>query len=202
LEWLTPDETRPGMAAGDPAGLVSVVDSTVTNSKGRFRFRVVLPDGQPTFFNLRRGDDLISLVASAGERINIMSFGDPERGYRVSGSRESELVSQAHTIMADGALSLDSISRLLIWSSPDERRRELTGAYWGEYMRIKRDQARFIVENPSTFAAIWALYEHLPGEGAFGGVTDRSYYRMVADSVGLRYPDSRYVMALKKSIEQ
>jgi hypothetical protein len=178
----------------------TVVDSARTNGRGEFCLRTTLPGGEETFLNLRHRDDVVPLLATRGERIRVMSFGNPDRDYRVSGSPGSELVWRVHKIVSDGAASLDSISRLLVWSSPVERQR-LTRAYWDEYTRIKREQIRFIVEHSSSLASIYALNERLPGEDSgFDGTGDRTYYRMVADSVGRHHPDSKYVVALKKSI--
>ncbi len=229
----------------------TVVDSTVTSAAGKFRFRVSLPGGRTTIFNLRvagngggggnrtggrgevvtgntggagvvgwgnrtdavrgggrvadavrgGGDDKIPLLISAGERIRVMSFGNPERGYSVSGSPGSESVARVHKILSDGAASLDSISRLFVMS-PRSMRQDLSRAYSAEYYRIKRAQIEFIVENSSSLAAVYALGEHLPGDDALFGGRGQFYYRMVADSAGRYYPDSQYVVALKKLIVQ
>jgi peroxiredoxin len=196
-------------AAGRPVYLEQVIpgvgephrDTVVTNDKGEFRLRVSLPGGQPTIFNLRCEGEMIPLLISPRERVNVMSLGDLD-GYRVSGSRESELVWRLHRILSDGASALDSISRPLALSSPDgEQRRRLTRAYYEKYLRIKREQIGFIVENSSSLAAVYALYQRLPGdEVLFNGDNDYVYYQMVADSVQRRYPDSRYVKALEKEV--
>lgn len=199
--------------AAGPVWHVSVVDSALTAPSGRFRFRISVPDGQPTIFNLRangRGASSagivgpewrIPLLISAGECVNVMSFGNPERGYRVSGSPQSELVARVHSIMAGGTASLDSISRLFVMSPPDMRW-ALSKAYSTEYYRIKRAQVQFIVDNSSSLAAVYALGERLPGENALvGGGSDIHYYRMVADSAGIRYPGSQYIVALNRSLE-
>ena len=183
-------------------GLTSIVDTAVTDAKGEFGFKVALVGGQPTIFNLRHGSEMVPLLISPGERVNVMSFGNLERGYRVSGSAESELVAEVHDILTGGAARLDSISGLFAMSSPDgPERRELAQAYVTEYHRVKREQIRFIVENSSSLAAVYALYQRLPGDDVlFNGDTDYVYYRMVADSVERHYPESRYLIALEKEV--
>lgn len=185
-------------------GSVATIDSAVTNDKGQFRFRIALKDRQPTIFNLRYEGDMIPLLIAPGERVKVNSFCNISRSYRVSGSPESELVRELHVMMVDGMAALDSISNLFATSSPDEqRRRELTRAYYGEYYRIKREQIHFIVGNASNLAAVYALYQRLPGEEVLvNGESDFVYYRMVADSVVRRYPDSRYVVALEKELDE
>lgn len=184
-------------------GFTAVVDSTKANEKGEFGFRVNLKDRQPTIFNLHYNGDMVPLLISPGERIRVTALGDISKCCKVSGSRESELVGRLHGILANGMGTLDSISNLFALSSPDgPERRELTRAYYNEYYRIKREHIRFIVENSSSLAAVYALYQRLPGdEVLFTGESDFVYYRMVADSVHKYYPDSRYVIALEKEIE-
>lgn len=197
-------------AAGKPIylervtpGYTSVVDSTRTNEKGEFGFRIELKDRQPTIFNLRYNGDMVPLLISPGEKVRVTSLGDVSRSYKVAGSEESELIGRLHGILTNGMSALDSISNLFTLSSPDgTERRELTRAYYNEYYRIKREQIRFIVENSSSLAAVYALYQRLPGdEVLFNGESDFVYYRMVADSVHRHYPESRYVIALEKEIE-
>ncbi len=184
-------------------GAVSVVDSTRTDTEGRFGFKVALADRQPTIFNLRYDGGIVPLLVSVGERVSVMSFGDVARGYSVSGSAESELVARVHRILSGGATSLDSLSGLVAMSDAAEvRRAELSRAWFSEYYRIKREQIRFIVENSTSLAAIYALYQRLPGDDVlFNGDSDYVYYQMVADSVHSRYPDSRYLIALEREIE-
>ncbi len=194
-------------AAGQPVYLERVVpgqavaqrDTVVTNDKGEFDFRVELPDGQPTIFNLRYDGDMVPLLVSPREKLIVMSLGDLD-GYSVSGSPESELVWRLHGILSGGAARLDSIATLFSFGSEEERTFQRR-AYSEEYMRIKRQHIGFIVENASSLAAVYALYQRLPGEEVlFNGENDYVYYQMVADSVRQRYPDSRYVQALDREV--
>ncbi len=184
-------------------GYTVVVDSARTNEKGEFGFKINLKDRQPTIFNLRYNGNMVPLLIAPGEKVRVTSMGDVSRSYKVAGSPESELVGRLHGILTDGMGRLDSISNLFALSSPDgPERRELTRAYYSEYYRIKQKQIRFIVENSSSLAAVYALYQRLPGDDVlFNGESDFVYYRMVADSVHMRYPESRYVIALEKEIE-
>ncbi|MDR2890284.1 MAG: AhpC/TSA family protein [Alistipes sp.] len=184
----------------------STVDSVVSDANGKFRFRVELADRQPTIFNLRYDGGMVPLLISPGEKVSVMSFGDTSKGYSISGSEESELVARVHKILSGGGASLDSISGLYAMRSARGRsdvvRMDLSKAWSAEYYRIKREQIRFIVEHSSSLAAIYALYQRLPGdEVLFNGDTDYVYYQMVADSVHRRYPDSRYLAALEREIE-
>jgi peroxiredoxin len=197
-------------AAGKPIylervvpGNTAVIDTTAADDKGGFGFRINLKDRQPTIFNLRYDGDMVPLLISPGERVRVSSLGNVSRSYKVSGSADSELVGELHGIMTGGMATLDSIGNLFALSSPEgSERKELTRAYYEEYYRIKRSQIRFIVEHTSSLAAVYALYQRLPGDDVlFNGESDLIYYRMVSDSVRRNYPESRYVMALEKEIE-
>ncbi len=187
-----------------PGAATPQVDTVVTNDRGEFTFRVALPDRQPTIFNLKYDGEMVPLLISPRERVNVLSLGDLD-GYRVSGSPESELVWQLHGILTKGATRLDSLRNVFgitaIGPSGDELRARINRNWFEEYLRVKRQQIGFIVENSSSLAAIYALYQRLPGDDVlFSGDSDFVYYRMVADSVRTRYPQSRYLAALDREV--
>ncbi len=187
-----------------PGATTPQVDTVMTNDRGEFNFKVALPDRQPAIFNLRYNGEMVPLLISPRERVSVLSLGDLD-GYRVSGSPESELVWRLHGILTRGAVALDSIRNVLgiTANGPlgDERRAEIRRTYLDEYLKVKRQQIGFIVENSSSLAAIYALYQRLPGDDVLSsGDNDFVYYRMVADSVRTRYPDSRYLAALEREV--
>jgi peroxiredoxin len=184
-------------------GYTSVVDSMKADEKGEFRFKIGLKDHQPTIFNLRYENDLVPLLISPRQRVRVTSFGDLTHSYNVTGSHESELISQLHTILMSGLERLDSISYLLTATNQDDAERQsLAKAYYQEYYRTKREHLGFIIENASNLAGVYALYQRLPGDDVlFNGDNDFVYYQMVADSVKRYYPESRYVIALEKENE-
>ncbi len=189
-----------------PGATTPQVDTVVTNGRGEFTFKVALPDRQPTIFNLRYDGEMVPLLISPREKVNVLSLGDLD-GYRVSGSPESELVWQLHGILTKGATKLDSLRNMLgvtaIGPSGDELRAQINRTWFEEYLRVRRRQIAFIVENASSLAAIYALYQRLPGDDVlFNGDNDVVYYRMVADSVRTRYPDSRYLAALDRELAE
>ncbi len=179
-----------------------VVDSVQTDSKGQFKFRILPEEDQPTIFNLICVNEKIPLLLSPGERVHVSSVGSIAKNYRVEGSEESKLVAEINGILSDGALTLDSINNRFSSLERDaDSRREFTRKYMEEYYRVKRRQLRFIMENPGSLAAVYALYQRLPGdETLFNGEGDLIYYQMVADSVEKTYPQSRYLVALRSQI--
>ena len=78
-----------------------------------------------------------------------------------------------------------------------EQRQRLAREYTDEYYRIRREQLRFIIENKASLAAVYALYQRLPGDTAlFNGDSDVVYFRTVAEALEQTYPDSPYLPAL------
>ena len=83
----------------------------------------------------------------------------------------------------------------------DEARKNLASEYTAEYYRIRREQLRFIIENKSSLAAVYALYQRLPGDAyLFNGDSDVVYYRTVAEALEQSYPDSPYLQTLLAEI--
>ena len=67
--------------------------------------------------------------------------------------------------------------------------------------RIRREQLRFIVENKASLAAVYALYQRLPGDkDLFNGDSDVVYFRTVAEAVEQSYPESPYLQSLLSDI--
>lgn len=184
-----------------------IVDSAITNDQGDFRFTVKLPVTTPTFYNILHREFSIPLLISPGERITINSLGDLVRNYTVEGSPDSKLLKEFTTLYQNGIGTMDSLSDLYAQTRPaaqyDEQRKELLKAYTQAYLQFKRDQISFVVKNASSLAAIYALYQQFPnGEPLFNGANDYIYFRMVADSLSARYPESAHVNALIRDVKE
>lgn len=184
-------------ASGDSGG----ADTALTDSRGRFAFRLNLPGGQPALYRLEHAGIPVTLLVSPGENVRLSCI--PGLAcYSIQGSPESELVKQVSDMMSAGVARLDSLanSRRMEGGSPAQRTASMQ-SYVREYRRIKQEQIKFIVEHSGSLAAVYALYQRLPGdEVLFNGDNDIIYYRMVADSVERSYPGSPYLAALRAEI--
>lgn len=130
--------------------------------------------------------------------MTVSSVGRVVHNYTVEGSEESELLRRFYQPFVAGMQRLDALS-----SSPetyrmtDEEIRRIESEYWAEYRRIKHEQIKFIVEHKSSLAGVYALYQRLPGETyLFNLDGDVIYYRMVAEAIEERYPESSYLPLL------
>lgn len=181
-------------------GRQSVVDSVSTDGNGFFEMKVKLPDGQPTIYNIICDGEKIPLLLSPREKVKLHSVGNVSRNYNVKGSEGSELMYELKNIISNGANRLDSILKEYSFAD-EELKRKLATEYNAEYYKTKREHIAFIVSNPGTLAALYALYQRLPNDpDLFNGSTDIIYYKLVADSVSKYYPGSPYVKALQKEM--
>ena len=117
------------------------------------------------------------------------------------------MLKQFNTQYGNGVATLDSLSKIYrntpVVADTEKRRKNLLDQYLAEYYRIKREHIAFIMAHPSSMAAVYALYQRLPDDPwLFNEKTDLIYYRIVADSSSVRYPDASRVKVLQKEIEE
>jgi len=184
-------------------GAMTIIDSTKTDDKGAFEFDIKLADKQTSIYNIRCGEEFIPVIVSPGEDIVLTSMGRLAQNYRIEGSAESEAVQQVSALLAEGATALADLSKQYMEEKEEAKRQTLTENYIKKYYEIKREHIGFIVRNASSLAGLYALYQRLPGDDIlFNGDGDIVYYRMVADSVSVNYPSSRYLTALQRDIKR
>ncbi len=177
-----------------------IADSAELSAKGDFRFRVRLPEGQATLYNLRYGQGAIPLMLSAGENARVESMCDVALNYTVEGSVESERIRELQMLLIHGGLRLDSL-RQVVFASQGEEQRAAYVEYVGEMNRVKRAHISFIVREPARLSSLYALYQRLAGEqNLLAADKDVIYYRLVADSTSVSHPGSPYVSALQKEV--
>lgn len=176
----------------------TLVDSTVLDPQGGYGFLLKGAPKSPALYNLLYDGERIPLFVAAGDRITVGAVGNVVRNYTVAGSAESELLRGFYQAFVTGAQRLDSIAAQ--FARPDlseQERKALVKEYTAEYYRIRREQLRFIVENKASLAAVYALYQRLPGDTyLFNGDSDVVYFRTVAEALEQSYPQSPYLQSL------
>lgn len=179
-----------------------VVDSTTLDAQGGYRFLLKGVGRTPSLYNVVYDGERIPLLLAGGDRITLGSVGSVVRNYMVEGSEESELLRQFYQAFVTGAQQLDRIAAEFGRDGlTDEKRAELVKEYTAEYYRIRREQLRFIIENKASLAAVYALYQRLPGDAyLFNGDSDVVYFRTVAEALAERYPESPYLQSLQAEI--
>lgn len=176
----------------------ALVDSTQIAADGSYSFQLKGVSETPLLYNLIYNGERIPLLIAGGDRLTVGSVGSVVRNYTVEGSRESELLRTFYQAFISGAQRLDDIAgQFGRQNLSEEERQRLTREYTDEYYRIRREQLRFIIENKASLAAVYALYQRLPGDTyLFNGDSDVVYFRTVAEALEKSYPESPYLQAL------
>ena len=180
----------------------SVVDSAALAPDGSYRMELTGVAKTPSLYNIIYNGERIPLFLAGGEKLSLNSVGSVVRNYTVEGSKESELLRQFYQAFVSGAQRLDNIaSQFAKATLSEEDRQALVKEYTAEYYRIRREQLRFIIENKASLAAVYALYQRLPGDTyLFNGDSDVVYYRTVAEAIEQTYPESPYLQSLMGEI--
>ena len=179
-----------------------LLDSARLEADGSYRFHIGKVSATPSLYNIVYNGERIPLFLAAGDRLTVQAAGNVVRTYTVEGSAESELLRTFYQRFIAGAQQLDGIAKQLAAPSlTEERQQELVREYTQAYYRIRREQLAFISENKASLAAVYALYQRLPGDTQLSdAVGDIIHYRSVAEAIEARYPASPYLLTLKGDI--
>ncbi|MCL2097219.1 MAG: TlpA family protein disulfide reductase [Bacteroidales bacterium] len=182
-----------------------LLDTIRTDAKGCFKYKYKMPNATEPAFLLLTTDSLqLTLLVNAGEKVELTSDGGPE--YMVSGSENSLLLKELNKNFNISMLRFDSLYKVL-----DEHKgtkdydavyKQINIELGSVYVKQKRDAIKFIFQNPTSFAAIAAIYQRYPdGLPVFAATSDGVYFKMLHDSLQSIYPNSAYVAALRDEYE-
>ena len=178
----------------------SIIDSVALATNGAYQFTIENVADTPTLYNLVYNNDRIPLLVSRGENIEVSALGNALSNYTVTGSLESELLRKFNKEFIEGEVKLSQIVQRYPMAKQSEKAK-LTEQYNTQYRDIKRKQISFIIEHKENIAAIYALYQRLPGEQYLVGAdSDLIYYRTVADALSKQYRTSPYLITLSNDI--
>ena len=180
----------------------SVIDSTLLDAQGNYRFLLKTAPQSPALYNIVYNGERIPLFLAAGDRVEVGSVGNVVRNYTVAGSEESELLRRFYQAFVTGAQNLDKLAQRFSEAGLTEATRQsLIKEYTTEYYRIRREQLHFIIEHKASLAAVYALYQRLPGDTyLFNGDSDVVYFRTVAEALEQSHPESPYLQSLLAEI--
>jgi peroxiredoxin len=170
-----------------------LIDSVRIKSNGNFRFRFFA--AQPGLYILKNENGkIINLLISGGNKIRISGdYSAFDRGYKLSGSAESEYIRMLVEKLSDTRERLKGLDS--VYTGKDET--AINEYRLRRYMIIKeqRDSSiSFIIGHLSSMASIYALYQKLsPEELVLGENKDIQFMKIVADSVSRKYPESDFV---------
>lgn len=179
-----------------------VIDTAELDDAGNYRFEVKQVAKSPSLYNILYNGERIPLFLAAGDQLTVNSVGNIVRNYTVEGSTESELLRSFYQSFIAGAQNLESIAKKVSDTSLSAEERDvLLKEYTAVYYGIRRDQLRFIAEHSASLAAVYAIYQRLPGDQYLSdGVNDVLHYRTVAEALAESYPESPYLVMLRGDI--
>lgn len=184
-----------------PGGEV-LVDSVALDASGNYAFLLRKVVADPELYTLRCGNEQVPLLLCGGDRVEVSALGSVVRNYTVSGSDESALLRDFYQSYTTGLRQLDDLAAQYARSTGEEKNQAIA-AYTEEFRRIKREQLRFVIEHKNSLAAVYALYQRLPGDPyLFNAESDLVYYRTVAEALAESYPASNYRKGLEREIER
>ncbi|MFR9619592.1 MAG: TlpA disulfide reductase family protein [Rikenellaceae bacterium] len=181
------------------------LDSVDLDDKGRFRFVVKSAVADPMLYTLVCGWERIPLMCGRGERVVVVGDGEsPSGNYRVEGSQESELLRSFYQPFLEQSRQLRRVSaKYARAQSRGDDVKEYADDYSRLYRETKQQQMRFIVENKGRMASIYALMQLLPGDNyLFSRTSDLIYKRTVVEGVSQNYPNSNYLVMLRRDIDR
>jgi peroxiredoxin len=183
----------------------SVVDSVQLDPNGSFSMKVELEAPELMILKNPEGD-IINLLVSPGEQISIEtskeSFG---QGYRVKGSEESEGIRILVEHLHKTRFELDSLQEVATGiDDPASPQMDLIrNAYAQAFVKQNRFTIKYLVENMGSLSSVYALYQKYDGENLIlGKEQDLQYFKSVADSLEVTYPNSSLTLSLRADIDQ
>jgi hypothetical protein len=181
------------------------VDSTTVGKGGDFKFSADL-EGPELYLLRYENGEIINLLPSPGEQIKVSataeSFGT---AYSVEGSDESENIRILVEQMASTRTTIDSLLEVAgSIEDPESPHMELVrSAYTRAIVNQKRFTIRYLVEHISSLSSVYALYQKYDNESlVMGQESDLQYFKIVADSLELSYPNSTLTRSLRTDIER
>jgi peroxiredoxin len=179
-----------------------IIDSIKLSEDGNFMLKLDKVSSTPSLYHIVYDGNRIPLLLQGGDNVTVSSAGNALRNYTVEGSEESEILYDFNHSYVESVISLNEImSKLTADDLSDAERQELAVKYTKLKNDIKQKQLRFIIENKSRIAAVYALYQRLPGDAnLFNGNSDVIDYRTVAEAIAESYPESLYLPLLRSQI--
>jgi peroxiredoxin len=181
------------------ASFALFLDSIQVDGKGKFSTKVNILTNEPAFIRLKtsKGRQLLMLLAEDGEKINIKY----EKGnYTVEGSQSSEYVKELSETLGKTSSAIDSLSKIINNDkTSDTDLQSAKTALAKKIIEQKRNNIKFIVSHPKSYAAIFALYQQYPnGTKIFGDENDFLFYQVIIDSMDTKYSRAEYMNVVKR----
>jgi len=181
---------------------MSVIDTITTDSAGKFKYKVKLPNSSPNFYYLYINDTKVaSMILLPKDNVTIVA--DGKGSYTIEGSLESSNLEKIDNTFYAAIAKMDSLTKVsqTISSDNKDQVQSLNRQRGQVYVQQKRAAIRHIMENPNSITSAVVLFqrfgENLP---VFGEMSDVILFKRVYDSLQVLYPESEFMIALMDEI--
>ncbi|HDP74696.1 MAG TPA: AhpC/TSA family protein [Bacteroidales bacterium] len=166
------------------------------------KFKVKQGD-EPEFYSLSTSKGTaITLLASKGEKINVILDLSNAIDYQVSGSEGSEKVRWVTRTFAKSKAKVDELSKRYLNAESNLERKSINNEFEQERIRVKDELTKFVWENPMNKASIMALYQkYNENLYIFDSSDDLLLIKMVASAWKALYPESNYTKGMLEDIK-
>ena len=183
----------------------SLVDSLKLGKDGSFAIKIELEEPELFILKSDKGE-IVNLLLMPGDMVSVeTSYESFGRGYTVSGSVESEgirnLVEQLQLTRKD----LDSLQVIAgsIGDPENPQMKLVRSAYAQAIIKQKRYTIKYLVEHMGSPSSVYALYQKYDDEDlVLNQEGDLQYFKTVADSLEVTYPNSSLTRSLRADIKQ
>ena len=186
---------------------LELIDSSIIRSNGTFKFRV--KSEGPEFYQLGySGSDFMTLLAEPGENIRLTFNGkNISSDYTVTGSEGTESVRLLDMWLSSGKRKLDSLRTAYddISGKPglDEQKAMIDNEFREVLADLRKKNIEFIITHTRSMASLKAVYQRIDENMyVLYEPHDLQYLKIVSDSLGKYYPDSKNVRALAEDLKK
>jgi len=183
----------------------SVVDTIQTGKDGSFSIRLALEEPELYILKNEQGA-LINLLVFPGDRIAVQSKQDSfGSDYEVKGSEESQGIRMLVEHLNQTRKNLDSLQRVAgAIGDPENPQFDLVKSTYAQtIIKQKRFTIKYLVEHMGSLSSVYALYQKYDEESlVLNQENDINYFKAVADSLEVTYPNSSLTKSLQVDIEQ
>lgn len=185
---------------------ILTTDSTRTDKKGKFSFGISV--NEPIFYNLRVGNERITLLAEPDKKIVLNgALEGLGNNYWVEGSEGSLWIKLLNFQLNSTKTALDSLKKVYE-SLPETEayasRRNAVAAEWDSvFLKQNRFSNDFILKHAVSPASYYALYQKIDDHTfVLTPESDLQAYKIVISSMTAMYPELQYTKALSNHYEQ
>lgn len=183
----------------------TVLDSIELGQDGSFSVKIDLEE--PELYILKNNEgDIVNLLVSPGDKISIETSQDSfGKDYMVEGSDESEGIRILVKQLQETRKVLDSL-QVVAGNIEDPESPQLDlirNAYAQAIVKQNRFTIKYLVEHMGSLSSVYALYQKYDSENlVLWREQDLQYFKTVADSLEVTYPNSSLTLSLRADIDQ